>query len=336
MELSTPMVKVVGDEVMNVENPHSRIAKLFIPHDHAEAALKALDRTMKYGHGYQRGSTKLLLLLGPSRSGKSLILERFESKFPPFEEETGFVRPIVYISIPEKSTIKALLTALLQAYGDPKSEMGTTVNKLARVKLHIQEQRTQLLILDEGHHLFDPDADRLTYSVSESIKSILNLGLCPLVLAGMPHTSEVVNRNPQLKGRLLDVVKLNGLRWNHDKEQVLFRAILYKFEKESGFPAPSGLSGKELAHAIWKASDGLIGLVSQLLVSAAIRAEEDGSSCLSVRHLFEAYNSLHATDNTVNPFGSPQPLTLTVAGKPSQDRRTSLRKGKTTKLRLPR
>jgi type II secretory pathway predicted ATPase ExeA len=331
------VMDMIGDTI-NGDDRYSRVGRLFIPYDRAESVLNALDRIMRYGYGNQKDgvSSKLLLVLGPSRSGKTLALKKFASKFPHAEEKTGFIRLVVYVSIPEKTTIKALLTSLLEAYGDPRAEFGTAINKVTRVRHYIKEQRTQLLILDEGHHLFDPDKERLTYSVSESIKSLLNLGLCPIVLAGMPHTAEVVNRNDQLKGRLLETIKLNGLRWNDEAEQTLFRKILHKFERESDFPERSGLGEKDLAYAIWRATNGLIGLVSQLLMRAIIEAENCGSKKISRENLSEAYNNLHAADDSLNPFAhqvSSEPVT--PHGNKGSNRMTKLHRGIRTKLRLP-
>ena len=97
---------------------------LFIAHDQASCVMEALNRLLKYGYGsaVDGKSAALVLLLGPSRSGKTVTLHKFISKFATEVTLTGEYRPIVMFGIPEKCTIKTLLTGLLIAFGDPAAE----------------------------------------------------------------------------------------------------------------------------------------------------------------------------------------------------------------------
>ncbi len=323
------------------KNSYDSFSNLFVPYQKVTYVEGALRRLITYGAGNPKTGKagKLLLLTGPSRGGKTAILSRFLEEHPRSVGHNADSRDVIMEKIPEQCTIKDLLEALLVQLGDGAPDKGTKAGKLRRVTHHIREQRVQTILLDEGHHLIDSDSTRVLYSVSESIKSILNIGLCSVVLAGMPETEDVVEANPQLRGRLLEHCKLDGLNWHDKEEQKTFRLILHRFDQETPLPSRAGLGDPRLALRIWLATRGLVGLVAQLLETAVIAAIEDHADHLTQARLALAFDAIHSNREKANPFRrqnvseADSPIDLSPASRRS--RKTRLHRGNRRKPEMP-
>ena len=314
---------------------------LFVPHQQAEQAEESLRRFVKYGIGDPATgrAAKLLLLTGPSRSGKTAILTRLQRQFPSTTSEGADCRPIIMHTLLEKTSIKELATGLLIKLGDGAPDKGTRARKLDRVGHHLREQGVKAIILDEGHHLIDSDSSKVIYSVSESIKNLLNLGLCPIVLSGMPQTEIVVEENPQLQGRLFSRCRLTGLDWRNPDERKTFRLILHRFDQETPLPRRANLGDTDLAVRIWLCTDGLVGLVAQLLETAIIDAIEEGATSLDRSRLAAAFEKLRLVEPDSNPFRkmtikADEPL-VPLQKSSYLARKTKLRAGKRSVEEMP-
>ncbi len=316
-------------------------SSLFVPYERVKSVDQALGRLLKYGAGdpVAGKAAKLLMLTGPARSGKTTLLNRFQQLYPTTTLGDADTRPIIVHGLIEKTSIKDLATGLLIKLGDGAPDKGTRAKRVERVAHHIREQRVRLIILDEGHHLIDSDSDKVIYSVSESIKSLLNLGLCPIVLSGMPDTEIVVDGNPQLQGRLFERCRLTGFDWKDLDERTTFRLILHRFDTETPLPKRASLGDPGMALRIWRATHGLVGLVAQLLESAVVDAIEEGAECLMQARLAAAFDKLHSRDAETNPFrkrsvsADDEPIKFGPAMK--LGRKTGLAKGKRRNPEMP-
>lgn len=79
------------------------------------------------------GSGGGLLLMGPSGSGKSRLLEAYEKRFPRQHGRSATTVPVLRLSVPPSPTSKSLAESILYELGDPGAHRGSGTQKTNRV-----------------------------------------------------------------------------------------------------------------------------------------------------------------------------------------------------------
>lgn len=251
-----------------------------------------------------------MLLIGKTRSGKSTILKRYAERHPPEFGGTCDRRPVVYIDVPSKCTVKSLAETLLAKLGDPYPHKGSEPTMTERVVWYLKAQQTELLILDEFQHLIDRRSQRLQYDTANWVKQLLNRMGRPILLAGLPSAADVLAADDQLEGRCAGQFPLHPFDWDDQSDRRCFRGILKKFDEQlrdrGGFVNLSDLAYPETAFRIHQATGGLIGGVARLLTAAVRIAVPDGAPRVTPEILAQASSRLPGNDN-VRPARSGQP-----------------------------
>jgi hypothetical protein len=136
--------------------------EIFIETSRVQEALDAIKRLHLYGR--QGSESHCLLMTGPSRIGKSSIIERYTSDYPEkWVEDRGYERPVVCITPEVPCTLKTLSGALLEALGGIHRRGESQVSMTRRVVHLLNEQKVKLLIIDEAHHLVGKDIRKVAY-----------------------------------------------------------------------------------------------------------------------------------------------------------------------------
>jgi hypothetical protein len=230
---------------------------------------------------------------------------------------------------------------MLTALGDPAPSKGTAQSMTGRVQHLLRRRSVELVILDEFQHLIDRNrpGHLIAYDAADWIKSLLNARICPIVLSGIELSETILKANVQLHRRCMSVSRLEPMAFGTSDERRRFRAMLATFDQALPLDERSNLCNPDLAQRVHVATDGLIGRVSQLLISACRLAMRDGLSRLSANVLGDAWASSvtvssesigTASPRMTNPFRTkvpPQPEPI-----PDQSRVTRL----TSRGRKPR
>ena len=96
-----------------------------------------------------------MLLYGDSGTGKSMILEKMERQHPSnYDERKGITkRPVVIVQMPSSPDERRFYTRILEVLGAPYS-VRDQIGALEGRVIHLLKQLgTQLLFIDEVHHL---------------------------------------------------------------------------------------------------------------------------------------------------------------------------------------
>ena len=97
-----------------------------------------------------------------------------------------------------------------------------------------------------------------------------------MVFVGIPEARQYIEIDPQLTNREMGKIDYSPLRWSSAADQEIF--IEYCVEaageiKAKGLlPEDTDLTGEEILHRLWAASQGCIGIVSRILEEAVIHA----------------------------------------------------------------
>jgi hypothetical protein len=312
----------------------------FLLYPAAERIWDACSRLLKWGtKGCNRGRpARCLLLTGPSGSGKTTLLRRWAAKFP--DEVTEYVtkKTVLYCEVPPRASPKALAECLLDAMGVPTAfRRGTTISLTKQAADLLKSLEVKAIILDEVQHLLLNNNPRAVQEAAEYIKGILNLGICPIILAGMPSAADVYEQSDQLKRRSMGRFALKEFVWDDGIEEETYRVLIGHYERLLGFSGNSNLTHRPILSRIHKFAFGLLGMSLDLIFSAATRAQERGGDRISVGDLRDAVNDFYADDGQSNPFDSLNddgtPKSLPRDAKPTTSSpETEKEPGRTTRL----
>ncbi|MER9674591.1 ATP-binding protein [Mesorhizobium sp. M0208] len=300
---SAPLAPSVPDVVLTFETsviPHSR-------HVEAKAAIRALHGRYRPQGSDRRFKARALLIVGASGSGKTTALEDYMADFPDLTLETasqsppeiarlhdGDIRRIVYVEAPERTTRRALVAAILGAYGYKARDHWNTSDVIEKIAFYAEEMGTELIFIDEGHHMVNEANPDATAEVTEFIKSLLNRVKVQIVIAGLPQLLDIAapgQKTMQLRRRLQPPVILKPYSWLSRSGRTMFSSVLGVMEKMMRLPDPSGLAKHELAKRIYVASRGEIGMLSKYLSQALTLALARDKRSVDLELLGEVHTS---------------------------------------------
>jgi DNA transposition AAA+ family ATPase len=269
--------------------PHTR-------HVEAKAAIRELHGRYRPREEARRFKARALLIVGAAGSGKTTALEDYMADYPDRAMEDGDIRRIVYVEAPERTTRRALVGAILGAYGYRAREHWNTSEVIEKIAFYAEETGTEMIFIDEGHHMVNENNPDMTAEVTEFIKSLLNRVKVQVVIAGLPRLLDIAvpgERTMQLRRRLQPTVILKPYDWATRSGRTMFSGVLGVMEKMLGLPDPSGLAKHEMAKRIYVATGGEIGIVSKYLSQALSIALASGRRLIDLDLLGKVHADWH-------------------------------------------
>ena len=287
----------------------------------------------------KRFKARCLLIVGESGAGKSTILETYANQFPPLTLEDlqagrpealelsdmvknalqdADLRRVMRMEVPERATRRSFVAAALGMWGYKARDHWDTNQIIDRVVFLVNETRTELILLDEGHQLVNQSNPEATADIIEFIKSLLNRIGVSIVIAGLPKLLDAVKKSgdKQLKRRMVKSVVLRPYKWTTHQGRLRFRALLMSFEENLGLPSPSNLHEHETAMRIYVATGGEVGIVSQYLSEALQLVLTRGLQSITIELLAEVHAGL---ETIVDAFEDEIPFDEEIIEDPGVD-----------------
>lgn len=275
-------------------------------HVEAKAAIARLHSRFQPA-GSRPLKARALLIVGGTGAGKTTALEDYHRGYPDCSLEnaiksTAIVsdaalhdadeRRIIYVEAAKGTTQRALVAALLGAFGYRASDHWNTSDIITKIEFYAEQMHTEMIFIDEGHHLVSSTNPEQTEDVAEFIKSLLNRTKRQIVIAGSPALLQIT-RYQQLHRRLQPSVILTPYHWGTRTGRLNFLLILRTFEKLLELPAPSGLAEHDFARRIYVATCGEIGIVSKYLSEALSRVRAGNLRSIDKELMAEVHDSWH-------------------------------------------
>lgn len=227
---------------------------------------------------------------GEYRAGKSCVIEDFLGMHPQSRDSEGRKQSIVYAIVPHDATVKALVQALLHAFGDPLWSRGSVTNQTARLLDFLTKTHCRMIILDEFQHLCDKGQKKQLYKASDWLKNLIEGKKWALVAAGLPESASVINSNRQLQGRFDATLTMPLFNWRDPSSRMQFKAIVRAFTAEMHpFELPD-LGGEELGFRTFLATTGRVGLFAKLMDRAVRDAIRKKTTKIRLQDLSEAFD----------------------------------------------
>ncbi|WP_375274568.1 AAA family ATPase [Methylorubrum thiocyanatum] len=228
-------------------------------------------------------------LLGESRAGKSFMLQDYAASFPMEKVAGAITRPVVYIEIKNDMTPYDVASYL---------HFGLGYRSIPKVKTQVlmdmaieamPDHRVELVIFDDVDNcLTSPRASYVKQTLG-FIKGILDSGTCNVLCSGRVGLYGILNGIPQIAGRGgLPHATIMPYRWRIPSEREKVRLLLNGIDNRLPFRAKSDLGSIERAAHFYDLSGGLIGLMMNIIKSAAYQAINDGSDRIENDHLVYA------------------------------------------------
>lgn len=249
----------------------------------------------------------ILILTGPSRSGKTKVLKDFARLHP---EQPGAIRkpngefatrkPVVCVKVPdtnEKNLTERLLAALLGVETREVKGMGTRRFDIQDEILQVAaEIETKLVVLDEAHQGIGNRDLKSVGVMSTVLKDLVNGCVFSMAVAGTDRARALQEASDEFRERCIYDYTLDAFNWDNAEHRRVLADVLREYDehlRENVFGRLSGLAEPGIASALCAAGGGLIGSVAVLVENGGKMAADDmlagGAKCLTLDHLAKAF-----------------------------------------------
>lgn len=302
---------------------HATVASLdniFVTHLAMEEAISGIHECISWSQ-YSR-EPKGFLLTGPGGLGKTTISLSILNEYPPaaviIDHALVNIVPAFYCSVPSPSSIKSLASNMLGKLGDPAPGKGTAYSLTTRLCKLLVECKTQVIILDELHHLMLTGGGK-AHTASEIckwIRSLMNEAKVMICLVGTPLCESILQQeddNGQMSRRFAHRYQLRDLSCGTKANVGALTGFLLKLTAEYaaklGFSGMPDFSSHDLAAKMWAATAGRPAFITLLLQKAVFYSLTEGRKSVTVDDLARAFDSgitLDVAKSKENPFRMSQ------------------------------
>ena len=300
------------------------IRDIHTPYPRLERYEKGIDDLIKRGNSSSEGN--IHALIGPSRSGKSHLLDGLLKNYPRVEaalkgRDGDFSDhiPVVRLRARNVST-KAMAQRIHEAFTlrNPDTIFGKKYNEDTVVKdiLRVAEAcRTKLLILDEVHELIDRKTDKVVGDVAVLIKDLVNAKLFSILLVGTNKAYRLIKADDEMEARTPVIYPMTPFEPTKPEDVAVWLDILDDIDSEladSVFGKSSGLCEPDMSLALMVAAEGIVGHMATLVEQAAYLAVDEmiAGAAPGIRwgHLEEAFTRWAPAQGRTNPFSAASHL----------------------------
>ena len=282
---------MANDIEAEIDRRVARVMNVYVRTPEVRAANEVIERTRKLRrHG---GKAFCSLITGLSGCGKSRIFELYAEGQPEPEPDT---MPVLLFETPSPFSFSAFLDALLTAMGVEGFPGRHDVTQMrSRVLYYLDKLKVELILMEEVSHIIDQKerSAKIPYWALDFIKLyLLDKAKVPLVMNGMPIAKDLFKINPQMKQRRHRTVELTPYDGADPIRRGQFMLLLEKLEVEAGFPVAVLKGNEALCSRVLRATLGIHGEVTKLIVEAIDIGMRKGATGLTAEVLALAHARL--------------------------------------------
>ncbi|QSO54068.1 TniB family NTP-binding protein [Alicyclobacillus curvatus] len=267
---------------------------------------RTLQETISNYHEMSKGTVLNdgIFISGETGMGKTTLLREYVKNHPPEVLDDRTRVPVLYVTVPVGSSIKALTSKILEGFGDPLFDKGTELNMLSRIYRYIDVCEVELIIFDEFQHLIDSDTQHVLNKVSNWMKTFIETIERPVILCGMPESVDVFAHNPQLDRRFCHRFPLTGFQFDTRESQREFRSFLKNIDGKLPFVERANLADPEFSSRLFYASLGVPFYIMKILEEATEYAARSGMDQLTMDCFSRAFDTIRRSRRpcVTNPF----------------------------------
>jgi hypothetical protein len=262
--------------LLSAEERVSRIrSEKWIGYSRAKGALGRLEELITWPSKQRMPN---LLIIGPTNNGKTMIVEKFRRKYPAKDTKKDFddlYMPVVTMQMPPDPSATRFYSMLLKSAGAVVRQV--RVSDLEQAALNrMRSVQAKMLVIDELHNVLSGQSD-VRREFLNMLRFLGNELKIPIVGVGIRDAYLTIKSDDQLENRFEPILLP---KWEEGDELL---CLLASFEAVLPLKRPSRIATEEMAKYILARTDGSIGEISKLLVTAAITAVKSGEERMSAK-----------------------------------------------------
>lgn len=221
-----------------------------------------------------------LLIVGDTNNGKTMIVQRFQSKHPAHDnaEGDGIVLPVLGIQAPNVPDEGKFYDEILTSLNAPFKIKEKESKKYFQILRILEGLETRMLIIDELHNIIAGSLNRQR-ALLNLIKNLGNKLRIPIVGVGTEDAYNAINTDPQLSNRF---EPMTLPKWQNDGQ---YLSLLVSFETMIPLKKPSDLVDDAIADQLLYMSEGIFGELANILSRAAVAAIKNKEERISLKLL---------------------------------------------------
>lgn len=262
-------------------------AVAFIPHPQATYVLDELEFILD--HQMHTSEALGYRLTGPTNAGKTAVMKELLRRHPNYRVATGVRHPVLYVHLVERARLDDVYIGVLKALGDPALIVGTEKERKYRVRTMLLAAEVKMVIFDEPHHLTEARSDGARVGLTQFGKTMIDMGVC-VVFAGVKSVDDLVAESDELARRFRGKLSLGPYLVSNEQDVQTLRRFCDAVGERLQYVDAEQLGSDDFWFPrLFVASNGLIGVIAQVVRQAESRARRAGDTKLTLKHMSEAW-----------------------------------------------
>lgn len=248
-------------------------------------------------------------LIGPSRAGKSMLMEALEQAYP--AARVGIVRrvPVLRVKLPPGITPKLFPAELLKVLKVPiPTRVQTASELMGRVCEQFRLAGTRVLLLDEASHFVEPGARLPPRAAGDMLKSLSEDASLTIIATGIPRLERLFQANEQLRLRASARRLFSPYNFAEAEDRKAFAQCVKTYAnlfEQFGWPIDVDFAA--LVKQCYFHCGGLVGVLSAFMRELSIRKRDESPRPLTLEDCLIAARRTEGTGQSLHkPFESEE------------------------------
>ncbi|MGF6727758.1 hypothetical protein P3T43_007150 [Paraburkholderia sp. GAS41] len=258
------------------------------------------------------GASRIERVMGPSRVGKSMLINALSRAFPERKVDGRRNVPVLVVPVPTPVSPLQLPLSVLDALGLPVQRSLTTVAMRGRMLEQLKAANTRVVIFEEASHLVEPGARIPPRGAGDWFKTLADSHNRTVFMFGVPRLERLFECNEQLRTRASARRLLLPYDSRIPENMKAFHICVATYAnlfRESGYPID--LPASALTYQCYLLSAGLIGVLSRFMQELASQMASESPRILTFADCANAAARVEAAGSPHFPaFANPE-ATLT-------------------------
>lgn len=241
-----------------------------------------------------------VLVMADSGMGKTLILTLIKRSLAIHASPLKLDRPVLELALDSAVDVYQLAAKMLLALGYPALPMRPTLpNMTMMIDTALERLKPIALLIDEGQHICEGKyRENTARTLTDWLKVRMDRHNLPVIMTGTRALEAISGINSQFVSRASGEYFINPFAYGDT-----WRQLLAGIAESVRSIDLSSLPSIGLSRLVHDATQGNMRDLKKLLVFSCIRAIDEGSTLLTIKHLAEGFDdAFGGHGRKVNPF----------------------------------